>query len=50
VHVSTLNATQNLDLRRIGGLGVPLILRLAENASHTMLETGNRITLVFRPR
>ncbi len=48
--VSTDHTNPNLDLRRIGGLGVPLILRLTEQARHTALPVGNRITLIFRPR
>lgn len=48
--VSDEHTNPNIDLRRIGGLGVPLILRLTEQARHTALPAGNRITLVFRPR
>ena len=48
--ISTAHTNPNLDLRRIGGLGVPLILRLTEQARHTALPVGNRITLIFRPR
>jgi len=48
--VSTAHTDPNLDHRGIGGLGVPLILRLTEQARYTALPEGNRITLVFRPR
>ena len=48
--VSTAHTNPSLDLRRVGGLGVPLILRLTEQARHTVLPVGNRITLIFRPR
>lgn len=48
--ISTAHTNPNLDLRRVGGLGVPLILRLTEQARHTALPVGNRITLIFRPR
>lgn len=48
--VSTAHTDPNLDRRGIGGLGVPLILRLTEQARYTALPEGNRITLVFRPR
>lgn len=48
--VSMSHTNPNIDLRRVGGLGVPLILRLTEQARHTALPVGNRITLVFRPR
>jgi len=48
--VSIEHTSPNLDMRRIGGLGVPLILQLTEQARHTALPVGNRITLVFRPR
>lgn len=48
--VSTAHMTSNIDQRGIGGLGVPLILRLTEQARYTALPVGNRITLVFRPR
>ena len=48
--ISTAHTNPNLNLRRVGGLGVPLILRLTEQARYTALPIGNRITLVFRPR
>lgn len=48
--VSTAHTNPNMDMRRVGGLGVPLILRLTEDARYTALPKGNRITLVFRPR
>lgn len=48
--VSTEHTNPNLGVRRVGGLGVPLILQLTEQARHTTLPVGNRITLVFRPR
>lgn len=48
--VSTAHTNPNINLRGIGGLGVPLILRLTEQARHSPLPVGNRITLVFRPR
>lgn len=48
--VSTAHTNPNLNLRRVGGLGVPLILRLTEQARYTALPVGNRINLVFRPR
>ncbi len=48
--VSTAHLNPNIDKRGIGGLGVPLILRLTEQARHVALPVGNRITLIFRPR
>lgn len=48
--VSTAHINPNIDMRGIGGLGVPLILRLTEQARYTALPEGNRITLIFRPR
>jgi anti-sigma regulatory factor (Ser/Thr protein kinase) len=48
--VSTAHTNPDINMRGIGGLGVPLILRLTEQARYTALPTGNRITLVFRPR
>lgn len=48
--VSTAHTNPNINMRGIGGLGVPLILRLTEQARYTALPDGNRITLVFRPR
>ncbi len=48
--ISTAHTNPNMDMRRVGGLGVPLILRLTEDARYTELAKGNRITLVFRPR
>lgn len=48
--VSTAHTNPDINMRGIGGLGVPLILRLTEQARYTALSTGNRITLVFRPR
>ena len=48
--VSTAHTNPNIEQRGIGGLGVPLILRLTEQARYTALPAGNRITLVFRPR
>ncbi len=48
--VSTAHTNPNIEMRGIGGLGVPLILRLTEQARYTALPAGNRITLVFRPR
>jgi|GEM_PF-537725 len=48
--ISTAHTNPNIEQRGIGGLGVPLIIRLTEEASYTALPTGNRITLVFRPR
>lgn len=48
--VSIEHTNPNMDFRRVGGLGVPLILQLTEQARHTALPVGNRITLVFRPR
>jgi anti-sigma regulatory factor (Ser/Thr protein kinase) len=48
--VSTVHTNPDIGQRRIGGLGVPLILRLTEQARYTALPEGNRITLVFRPR
>lgn len=48
--VSRTHTNPNIDMRGIGGLGVPLILRLTEQARYTALPVGNRITLVFRPR
>lgn len=48
--VSTAHTNPDINKRGIGGLGVPLILRLTEQARYTALPTGNRITLVFRPR
>jgi serine/threonine-protein kinase RsbW len=48
--VSSAHTNPDINMRGIGGLGVPLILRLTEQARYTALPTGNRITLVFRPR
>ncbi len=48
--ISIEHTNPNLDHRRIGGLGVPLIVQFTEQARHTALPVGNRITLVFRPR
>ena len=48
--VSTAHTNPNIEMRGIGGLGVPLILQLTEQARYTALPSGNRITLVFRPR
>jgi len=48
--VSTAHTNPNIEMRGIGGLGVPLILQLTEQARYTALPAGNRITLVFRPR
>jgi anti-sigma regulatory factor (Ser/Thr protein kinase) len=48
--VSTAHTNPNIEQRGIGGLGVPLILRLTEQTRYTALPAGNRITLVFRPR
>lgn len=48
--VSTAHTDPNIDRRNVGGLGVPLILRLTEEARYSVLPAGNRITLVFRPR
>ncbi len=48
--VSSAHTNPNIDKREIGGLGVPLILRLTERARYAALPQGNRITLVFRPR
>jgi anti-sigma regulatory factor (Ser/Thr protein kinase) len=48
--VSTAHTNPDINMRGIGGLGVPLILRLTEQARYTALPTGNRITLIFRPR
>lgn len=48
--VSAAHTNPNIDMRGIGGLGVPLILQLTEQARYTALPQGNRITLVFRPR
>lgn len=48
--VSTAHTNPDINMRGIGGLGVPLILRLTEQARYTALPAGNRITLVFRPR
>ncbi len=48
--VSTAHTNPDINMRGIGGLGVPLILRLTEQARYIALPGGNRITLVFRPR
>jgi|LNFM01.1.fsa_nt_gb serine/threonine-protein kinase RsbW len=48
--VSTAHTNPDISKRGIGGLGVPLILRLTEQAHYSALPEGNRITLVFRPR
>jgi serine/threonine-protein kinase RsbW len=48
--VSSAHTNPDINMRGIGGLGVPLILRLTEQARYTALPVGNRITLVFRPR
>lgn len=49
-NVSIEHTNPSLDMRRVGGLGVPLIVELTEQARHTALPVGNRITLVFHPR
>lgn len=42
--------SEDTNTRRIGGLGVPLILALAEDVRHAHADRGNRITFTLRPR
>lgn len=48
--VSQEHLSQDIESRRVGSLGIPLILALAEDVRHVPAKRGNRITFTLRPR